>query len=82
MRVVEVDGVFTEPKEANILYMAVAQRMGILVTTKNDTSANFPMVVSMDEVSLTSRGRQSLHKHLILSKLTQDRICLIQYLQD
>jgi iron transport multicopper oxidase len=50
MRVVEVDGVFTEPKEASSIYMAVAQRYSILVTAKNSTGANFPMVASMDEV--------------------------------
>jgi iron transport multicopper oxidase len=54
MRVVEVDGTFTEPKEANVLYLAVAQRMSILVTAKNDTGANFPIMASMDEVCVSS----------------------------
>lgn len=50
MRIVEVDGVWTEPQEASMIYMAVAQRYSVLITTKNDTGANFPMVTSMDEV--------------------------------
>lgn len=50
MRVVEVDGVYTKPTEAGMLYMAAAQRVSVLITTRNDTSANFPFVGSMDEV--------------------------------
>ncbi|WEW54682.1 hypothetical protein PRK78_000104 [Emydomyces testavorans] len=49
MRVVEVDGVWTEEKEAEMLYISAAQRYSILVTTKNETSANFPIVGSMDQ---------------------------------
>jgi iron transport multicopper oxidase len=52
MRVVEVDGVYTEPMEADMLYMAAAQRYSVLITTKNDTSTNFPIMGSMDEVCL------------------------------
>lgn len=51
MRVIEVDGVYTEPKETDMIFVAVAQRVSFLVTMKNDTSANFPMVGSMDTVS-------------------------------
>ncbi|KAF2461835.1 Cupredoxin [Lineolata rhizophorae] len=49
MRIVEVDGVYTEPAEANMIYLTAAQRYSVLVTMKNDTSANFPIVGSMDE---------------------------------
>ncbi|KAF2673663.1 multicopper oxidase [Microthyrium microscopicum] len=48
MKVVEVDGVWTEPKDASIIYLAVAQRCSVLVSTTNSTGANFPMVTSMD----------------------------------
>ena len=51
MQVVEVDGVWTEPAAADMLYITVAQRYSVLVTTSNDTSSNFPIVGSMDEVS-------------------------------
>jgi iron transport multicopper oxidase len=52
MSIVEVDGVYTEPAEASMIYLGVAQRYGVLVTTKNGTSANFPIVSSMDEVQI------------------------------
>lgn len=48
VRVIEVDGVWTEPAEAELLYITAAQRYGFLVTAKNDSSGNFPMVASMD----------------------------------
>jgi iron transport multicopper oxidase len=50
MRIVEVDGVYTEPTEAEMLYVTAAQRYSVLVTAKNDTSANFAFVGSMDQV--------------------------------
>ena len=48
-RVIEVDGVYHKPTEASQLYITAAQRYGILLTTKNDTSANFAIVGSMDQ---------------------------------
>lgn len=51
MKIIEVDGVYTEPAEANMIYITAAQRYGFLVTTKDDNSANFAMVGSMDTVS-------------------------------
>ena len=55
MRVVEVDGIYTEPSDAEMLYMAAAQRYSVLITAKNDTSSNFAFVGSMDEVILPAR---------------------------
>lgn len=52
MRIVEVDGIYTEPAEADMIYMTAAQRYSVLVTAKNDTNANFAIVGSMDQVSL------------------------------
>ncbi|EON62388.1 ferrooxidoreductase Fet3 [Coniosporium apollinis CBS 100218] len=49
MRVVEVDGIYTEPAEANMLYMTAAQRYSVLITMNNDTSSNFAFVASMDQ---------------------------------
>ncbi|KAI9690252.1 MAG: hypothetical protein M1822_009213 [Bathelium mastoideum] len=49
MQVVEVDGVYTEPAAAQMVYLGAAQRMSILVTMKNDTSSNFAFVSSMDQ---------------------------------
>lgn len=49
MKIVEVDGVYTEPTDAKMLYLTAAQRFSVLVTAKNDTSRNFAFVGSMDE---------------------------------
>ncbi|KAL8825710.1 MAG: hypothetical protein Q9170_007686 [Blastenia crenularia] len=49
MRIVEVDGVYTEAAEAEMIYLTAAQRYSVLVTTKDDTSSNFAIVGSMDE---------------------------------
>jgi iron transport multicopper oxidase len=50
MRIVEVDGVYTEPAEADMIYLTAAQRYSVLITAKNDTSANFAIQGSMDQV--------------------------------
>jgi iron transport multicopper oxidase len=47
-RIVEIDGVYTEPTEADTLYIAVAQRYSILVTTKNSTDRNYAIVTVAD----------------------------------
>jgi len=51
-RIVEIDGVYTEPTEADTLYISVAQRYSILVTTKNSTEKNYPIVTVADSVLL------------------------------
>ncbi len=51
MRIVEVDGVYTEPADAEMIYLTSAQRYSVLITTKNSTDANFAIVGSMDEVA-------------------------------
>ncbi|CEJ82224.1 Putative Iron transport multicopper oxidase FET3 [[Torrubiella] hemipterigena] len=48
MQVVEVDGVYTEAAETDMIFIAAAQRVSFLVTTKNTTDANFPIVAAMD----------------------------------
>ncbi len=50
MRIVEIDGIYTEAAEADMIYLTAGQRASVLVTTKNDTSSNFAFVGSMDEV--------------------------------
>jgi iron transport multicopper oxidase len=54
MRIVEVDGVYTEPAEADMLYLTAAQRYSVLITAKNDTNANFAIQGSMDQVGSTN----------------------------
>ncbi|KAI0385635.1 putative ferroxidase [Hypomontagnella monticulosa] len=48
MTILEVDGVYHQPAEAEMIYLSAAQRCSFLVTTKNDTSANYAFVASMD----------------------------------
>jgi iron transport multicopper oxidase len=52
MTIVEVDGVFTDQAEAEMIYISAAQRCSVLVTTKNETTANYPFISSMDTVRL------------------------------
>ncbi|KAK4061776.1 CAZyme family AA1 [Trichoderma harzianum] len=51
-KIVEIDGVYTEPTEADTLYIAVAQRYAILLTTKNETTTNYPIVTVADSALL------------------------------
>jgi iron transport multicopper oxidase len=48
-RIIETDGVYHEPTEASMIYVTAAQRYGILLTTRNDTSENFAIMGSMDQ---------------------------------
>ncbi|RMZ84783.1 hypothetical protein DV737_g886, partial [Chaetothyriales sp. CBS 132003] len=48
LTIVEIDGVYTEPTKADILYIAIAQRYAVLVTTKNSTAKNYPIVTVAD----------------------------------
>ncbi|KAJ5451547.1 Multicopper oxidase type 2 [Penicillium cf. griseofulvum] len=50
MTVVEVDGVYTEPRPAGDKFLRVAtgQRMSVLIKTKSDTSRNFAIWGTMD----------------------------------
>ncbi|TQN65365.1 Iron transport multicopper oxidase fetC [Colletotrichum shisoi] len=50
LRVVEVDGVWTDEAAADMLYIAPAQRYSVLLTTRDDAEAgNFAIVGAMDE---------------------------------
>lgn len=73
MRIVEVDGVYTEPAETDMIYITAAQRYSVLITTKNDTSSNYAFVGSMDQVK-----RQSENGVMYLS-LTINRISSTQF---
>ncbi|KAI1281547.1 Cupredoxin [Xylaria sp. FL0933] len=48
MTIVEVDGVYHQPAEAEMIYISAAQRYSFLLTTKNETTANYAFVASMD----------------------------------
>ena len=62
MRIVEVDGIYTEAAEADMIYITAAQRYSVLVTMKNDTSTNYAFVGSMDQVS-TKEPTMGLKTH-------------------
>ncbi|KAJ5159865.1 Iron transport multicopper oxidase fetC [Penicillium canariense] len=47
-KIVEIDGVYTDATEASILYISVAQRYSVLVTMKNSTEKNYPIVTVAD----------------------------------
>lgn len=69
MRIVEVDGVYTKPKEADMIYISAAQRVSFLLTTKDDSSANFPIVTSMDTVRVSLSFSDSVHLQLTITLL-------------
>ncbi|TGJ87255.1 hypothetical protein E0Z10_g1548 [Xylaria hypoxylon] len=48
MTIVEVDGVYHQGAEAEMIYISAAQRCSFLLTTKNETTANYAFVASMD----------------------------------
>ncbi|KAI0968018.1 Cupredoxin [Xylaria arbuscula] len=48
MTIVEVDGVYHQPAVAEMIYISAAQRCSFLLTTKNETTANYAFVASMD----------------------------------
>lgn len=52
MSIVEVDGVYHQPAVAEMIYLSAAQRCSFLVTTKNETTANYPLIASMDTVGI------------------------------
>jgi iron transport multicopper oxidase len=51
MTIVEVDGVYTDKAVAQMIYVSAAQRYSVLITTKNNTNANYAFMASMDIVS-------------------------------
>lgn len=50
--IVEIDGIYTERTTASTLYIHVAQRYSILLTTKNSTDLNYNIVTVVDQVLL------------------------------
>lgn len=52
LTIVEVDGVYTKPTVAEMIYLSAAQRCSFMVTTKKGETENFPIMASMDTVSI------------------------------
>jgi iron transport multicopper oxidase len=49
MTIIEVDGVYTEPEVVDTVYLTVAQRVGVLLTTKSTTDKNYAALAKLDE---------------------------------
>lgn len=47
--IVEVDGVYVESNTTDMLYITIAQRYGVLIHTKNDTSKNYAFMQKIDD---------------------------------
>ncbi|KAL3421335.1 multicopper oxidase [Phlyctema vagabunda] len=48
MSIIEVDGIYTDRADAEMIYLAAAQRCSFLLTAKNETDKNYAFVASMD----------------------------------
>ncbi|PYI00842.1 multicopper oxidase [Aspergillus sclerotiicarbonarius CBS 121057] len=51
MSIVEVDGVYTKPAEAEMVYLAAGQRCSVLLTTKEEATSNYPIIAESDTAS-------------------------------
>jgi iron transport multicopper oxidase len=54
MTIVEADGTYTVPTNASSLYIATAQRYGVLVKAKSTTNKNFAILASLDTSAFDS----------------------------
>ena len=73
MSIVEVDGIYTNQADAAMIYLAAAQRCSFLITAKNDTTANYAFVTSMDTVGF-------LRCLILTTRLQMIRNCSIKFL--
>lgn len=48
LTIIEIDGIYTEKTTVETVYLAVAQRYGVLLKTKPDASQNYAMLGSLD----------------------------------
>jgi iron transport multicopper oxidase len=54
MTIIEIDGIYTEPKTVDSLYITVAQRYSVLVTMKANASNNFAIMSTLDTAMFDS----------------------------
>jgi len=47
--IIEIDGIYTVPRTVETLYIAVAQRYGVLLKTKSSTSTNYAGLAKLDQ---------------------------------
>ena len=55
MRSIEMDGIYTKPAEADMLYFTAGQRYSILLTIGSEVT-NIPFMANMDEVGQIPLG--------------------------
>ena len=48
MTIIEVDGVYTQPREVESLWIATAQRYGVLITAKDTATTNYAFTAQLD----------------------------------
>jgi iron transport multicopper oxidase len=54
MTIIAIDGIYVEPRTVSTLYVAVAQRYDILLTTKNSTQTNYAFFANLDQAKFRS----------------------------
>jgi len=54
MKIVEIDGVYTEPQDADTILVSAAQRYSVLIQAHNNTQENFAFLSSMDPAMFDS----------------------------
>ncbi|PYH43920.1 multicopper oxidase [Aspergillus saccharolyticus JOP 1030-1] len=81
MTIIEVDGVYTKPARARVLYVAAGQRYGVLIQGKHDASRNYAITATMDKAlimmaharpQVTATGWLVYNSDLPLEKPEQD----------
>jgi iron transport multicopper oxidase len=51
MTIVEIDGVYTEPKTADFLYLAAGQRYSVLIHAQPNAAKNYAFLASIDDAT-------------------------------
>lgn len=85
MTIVEIDGVYTQPRTVDTLYIAVAQRYGVLLTTKTSTTKNYAGLAKLDEMlydgynttSYTAQVKTNANANLIYASTAPTPVPLI-----
>ncbi|KAH0550876.1 hypothetical protein GP486_007760 [Trichoglossum hirsutum] len=54
MTIVEIDGVYTEPKITDSLYLAAGQRYGVLIRAPSNATENYAFLASIDDSGFKS----------------------------
>jgi iron transport multicopper oxidase len=56
LTIIEVDGIYTHPRTVDSIYLAVAQRYGVLLTTKPTAARNYAALGKLDETMFDGYG--------------------------